>query len=146
VGARGCDGIEASRQVLHQQYFFDTRFLPYGAQLIPLAAILGTLGQAAENQGAQRKLARWFWSGVFGELYGGTTETRYARDLPEVVAWIKGDHAEPRTVQEAQFSPGRLRTLRTRGSAAYKGIYALPSRLRTRTPPRLSNHLGYRRH
>jgi hypothetical protein len=31
----------------------------------------------------------------------------------------------PWTVEEAQFAPGRLRTLRTRGSAAYKGIYAL---------------------
>jgi hypothetical protein len=28
-------------------------------------------------------------------------------------------------VAEAQFAPGRLLTLRTRGSAAYKGIYAL---------------------
>jgi hypothetical protein len=62
---------------------------------------------------------------VFGELYAGTTETRFARDLPELVAWIKGSPEEPRTVQEAQFAPDRLLTLRTRGSAAYKGIYAL---------------------
>ncbi|RAS59241.1 hypothetical protein C8D87_115101 [Lentzea atacamensis] len=71
------------------------------------------------------KISRWYWSGVFGELYGGTTETRFARDLPELVAWVAGHGAEPRTVQEAQFFSSRLWTLRTRGSAAYKGLYAL---------------------
>ena len=72
----------------------------------------------------ERKITRWFWCGVFGELYGGTTETRFSRDLPDVVGWVRGG-AEPRTVTEAQFAPGRLLTLRTRGSAAYKGLYAL---------------------
>jgi hypothetical protein len=62
---------------------------------------------------------------VFGELYGGTTETRFARDVPEVVAWVTGQGDEPRTVQEAQFFSSRLWSLRTRGSAAYKGLYAL---------------------
>jgi hypothetical protein len=41
------------------------------------------------------------------------------------VACIRSTGPLPRTVDEAQFSPGRLLTLRTRGSAAYKGIYAL---------------------
>jgi hypothetical protein len=59
-----------------------------------------------------------------GELYGGTTETRFSRDLPDVIDWVRGG-PEPRTVTEAVFSPARLLTLRTRGSAAYKGIYAL---------------------
>ena len=26
---------------------------------------------------------QWFWSGVFGELYGGANETRFALDMPE---------------------------------------------------------------
>ena len=55
----------------------------------------------------------------------GYHRDRFARDLPEMVAWIRGAETEPRTVQEAQFAPGRLDTPRTRGSAAYKGIYAL---------------------
>jgi hypothetical protein len=119
-------GFKAAAKVLHQQHMFDTKFLPYGTQLIPLAAILTLLDEKEANTiGAQQKLARWLWCGVFGELYGGTTETRFARDVPEVVAWIRGAPEEPRTLQEAQFAPGRLDTLRTRGSAAYKGIYAL---------------------
>jgi hypothetical protein len=119
------DGLKAAARFLHEQYLYDTKFLPYGSQLIPLAAILAVAGKEADTSVARARLARWYWCGVFGELYGGTTETRFARDVPEVLDWIRGGDVEPRTVQEAQFNPGRLRTLRTRGSAAYKGVYAL---------------------
>jgi len=118
-------GLQAAAKFLHRRFIFDTKFLPYGSQLIPLSAIYAVLGREAETVEAEHKIAQWFWSGVFGELYGGTTETRFARDLPEVVDWVRGAEEEPRTVQEAQFAPGRLRTLRTRNSAAYKGLYAL---------------------
>jgi hypothetical protein len=118
-------GLKSAAQFLHGEHLFEPRFLPYGSQLIPLAAVLAVLGPDAETLGARQKIARWYWSGVFGELYGGTTETRFARDLPDVVAWVRGTGEEPRTVQEAQFTASRLRTLRTRGSAAYKGIYSM---------------------
>ncbi len=118
-------GLRAAAKFLHRQHLFDTKFLPYGTQLIPLAAILAVLDKDGQIAGAQEKLARWYWCGVFGELYGGTTETRFSRDLPEVTNWIRGAGTLPRTVSEALFAPGRLLTLRTRGSAAYKGIYAL---------------------
>ena len=81
--------------------------------------------RTARVAGAQQKLARWYWCGVFGELYGGTTETRFSRDLPDVDRLDPRNRLQPRTVDEAQFAAGRLLTLRTRGSAAYKGIYAL---------------------
>ncbi|MFF3608528.1 DUF262 domain-containing protein [Streptomyces sp. NPDC002463] len=118
-------GFKHAAKFLHQQFVFDTRFLPYGTQLIPLAAILALAGDDAQSAGAQHKLARWYWCGVFGELYGGSTETRFSHDLPDVVGWIRGTAGEPRTVGAAEFAPSRLLTLRTRNSAAYKGIYAL---------------------
>ncbi|KAF2777762.1 DUF262 domain-containing protein [Streptomyces sp. OM5714] len=118
-------GFKDAAKFLRQQYLFDTKFLPYGTQLIPLAAILSMLGEHAEPAGAQQKLARWYWCGVFGELYGGSTETRFSHDLPETVGWVRGVGAEPRTIRDARFSESRLLTLRTRNSAAYKGIYAL---------------------
>jgi hypothetical protein len=67
---------------------------------------------------------RWFWCGLLGEQYGSATETRFAKDLPEVLAWIDGG-PEPDTVRDAAFTPERLLSLRSRGSAAYKGVYAL---------------------
>ena len=52
-------------------------------------------------------------------------ETRYAIDLPQVIEWIKKNGPEPKTIYDANFSPSRLHTLKTRNSAAYKGVYAL---------------------
>jgi hypothetical protein len=103
---------------------FDPRDLPYRTQMIPLAAIMVVLGDHAEKDGVRAKLARWYWCGVLGELYGGAIETRFAKDLPEVLRWIEGG-PEPDTVADANFVPGRLLTLQTRNSAAYKGISAL---------------------
>ena len=119
------DGFKRAAFFLHSEHVFDAKFLPYGSQLVPLAAILTVLDKKVLTEGEKDKLAQWYWCGVFGELYGGTTETRFSRDLPDVVEWMRGDEEVPRTVEEAQFRPDRLLSLRTRNSAAYKGVYSL---------------------
>lgn len=43
----------------------------------------------------------------------------------DLVAWIRDGGPEPSTVADANFVSTRLLTLRTRNSAAYKGIHAL---------------------
>ncbi len=100
------------------------RDLPYRTQVTPLAAILAVLDEKADTDSVNRKLARWYWCGVFGELYGSAVETQFAKDLPEFLAWLTGG-AEPSAIVDANFVPERLLTLRTRNSAAYKGFYAL---------------------
>ena len=72
------------------------------------------------------RLIRWYWCGVLGELYGSAIETRFARDIEMVPAWVRDDaNPVPRTVQDANFTESRLHSLRTRNAAAYKGIAAL---------------------
>jgi len=83
------------------------------------------LNKQGTNAAAREKLVRLFWSAVLGELYGSTTETRLARDVPELVDWIAGTGSAPRSMDEALFQTDRLRTRRSRLSAAYKGIHAL---------------------
>ena len=122
---KAVEALLTTAEFLYGQCVYDTKFLPYGTQIIPLAAIFATLGEEAENRVARKAISRWFWCGILGEMYGGSTESRFARDLPDVVSWARGGDTQPRTVEEAQFSAGRLDTLRTRNSAAYKGIYAL---------------------
>jgi len=118
-------GLLDANEFLRSQYIFDEKYLPYGSQLIPLAAIFASLGKDSETHAAQEKIARWFWSGVLGELYGGAIETRFGLDLPEVVEWVKGSKTFPRTIEDANFTSSRLLTLSSRLSAAYKGIFAL---------------------
>ena len=119
------DGFVRAARFLYGQKIFKARDLPYRTQLVPLAAIFTALGKDGEAEGARRKIARWYWCGVLGELYGGGIESRFARDLPEVVALVRGEAAEPVTIAESSFQAGRLLTLRTRNSSAYKGLYAL---------------------
>jgi hypothetical protein len=118
-------GFVRAARFLYGQKIFKARDLPYRTQLVPLAAIFVDLGKDGETESARQKIARSYWCGVLGELYGGAIESRFARDLPEVVAMVHGDAVEPITIQDSSFQSSRLLTLRTRNSSAYKGIYAL---------------------
>ncbi|MDQ6949415.1 MAG: hypothetical protein M3256_24985, partial [Actinomycetota bacterium] len=111
-------------QFLGQEHIYRGADLPYRTQLVPLAAIRVILGDKADLHGNAQRLEHWYWCGVLGELYGGAIETRFARDLEQVVDWVHGG-PKPGTVTEASFRAPRLLTLRTRNSAAYKGVYAL---------------------
>lgn len=120
------EGYKMARRFLYSQYVFRMRDLPYTTQLIPLASICAEIGKTTFNQPqAQKILSRWFWCGIMGEMYGGANETRYANDMEDVVAAIRGQESQNRTVNAAYFSATRLISLQTRNSAAYKGIMAL---------------------
>ena len=96
--------VEASK-FLAGECFFSRRELPYGTQLVPLAATMTLLKERWREPKVHQKLARWFWSGVLGELYGGAVETRVAVDLEELMNWFENDTAIPRTVTDASFDP-----------------------------------------
>ncbi len=117
------NGLLMAARLLTREKVFDVYVLPYQTQLIPLSAICAILGDRFKEDPVKQKLAQWYWCGVFGELYGGANETRYALDIQHVIAWIEGGD-EPATIRDANFSPPRLLTLQTRNSAAYKGLMA----------------------
>ncbi|HEX8086137.1 MAG TPA: DUF262 domain-containing protein [Solirubrobacteraceae bacterium] len=117
-------GFEWAAQFLAREKVFDADDVPYRTQLVPLAALRCILGGATDEYANDRRLRQWYWCGVLGELYSGAVETRFARDIEQVPAWIDGGTA-PRTVSDAAFEATRLLSLRTRNSAAYKGVHAL---------------------
>ena len=129
------EGFAKAARFLYGQKIFNAKDLPYQSQIVPLAAILAHLGEAGETEGTQQKITQWYWCGVFGEMYGSTTDTRFANDFTEVTAWVQEDHPsgpgvrksqnEPRTIRDANFHANRILNLRTRNSAAYKGVHAL---------------------
>ncbi|MEV5712347.1 hypothetical protein AB0L41_00530 [Amycolatopsis mediterranei] len=41
------EGLKAAARFLHAQHIFDTRFLPHGSQLIPMAAVFALPRQQA---------------------------------------------------------------------------------------------------
>jgi hypothetical protein len=123
------EGFFEADRFLRMEGFYSQKYLPYRTQLVPLAAIMVHLGERWLEPIIWSKLSRWYWCGVLGELYGGAVETRIALDLQDILAWIDQVGAlEPKTVVDAGFQPSRLDTLRTRTSAAYRGIYVLLQR------------------
>jgi hypothetical protein len=112
--------VKAAR-FLTRQKVFDTRNLLYATQLVPLAAICAVLDGRFEDDTVRGKLARWYWSGVFGEMYGGANESRYAFDIVEVMKWIDASADEPRTIRDSNFAPLRLLSLQSRLSGLTKG-------------------------
>ena len=71
------------------------------------------------------KISRWYWCGVFGEMYAGTTDTQISKDFSEVVSWLREEIDLPSTVEEAIFQSNRLLEVQNRRRAVYKGVYAL---------------------
>lgn len=117
-------GFVQAAKFLHMLHIYRIFDLPYQSQIVPLAAILADIGDAWEHEANRAMLVRWYWNGVFGELYGSAVETRIARDFMEVPTWLNGG-PEPSTVSETMFRSDRLKTMRMRLSAAYKGVNAL---------------------
>lgn len=117
-------GFLQAAKFLHMQHIYRIFDLPYQSQIVPLAAIIADMGDAWEHEANRSKLVRWYWNGVFGELYGSAVETRIARDFMEVPVWMQGG-VEPSTVSETMFRADRLKTMRMRLSAAYKGLNVL---------------------
>jgi hypothetical protein len=118
------DGFIKAAKFLHMLHIYRISDLPYQTQIIPLAAILADIGDDWQHEGNRGKLVQWYWNGVFGELYGSAIETRIGKDFLEVPAWLKGG-PEPDTVSETIFRADRLKSMRMRLSAAYKGMNAL---------------------
>lgn len=115
---------------LTERHIHTDRFVPYATQTVPLTVARVLLGSDADKYAVKDRVQQWFWCGVLGEQYGSTTETKFARDVDQLPAWARAavsgaDASVPDTVAGASFSETRLLTLRTRLSAAYKGVYAL---------------------
>lgn len=121
------EGFVWAASFMADRHIFDTKFLPYPKQLVPLAAVKVVMGADADLIGVRDRIVQWFWCGILGELYGGAIETRFVRDLQQVPTWARNEEGAvtPNTVQDATFVESRLHSLRTRNAAAYKGIYAL---------------------
>ncbi len=120
-------GFVDAEKILEEERIFLESDLPYTTQFVPMAVICTILNfdKKLGITNIKNKIKKWYWCGVFGEMYGGANETRYVNDVVGVIEWIKDDKKLPKTVQEAYFNPIRLLSLQTRQSAAYKGIMAL---------------------
>ena len=118
------NGFMEAAKFLNRQFIFTQFNVPYNTQIVPLGSLYAELGKELKPANAQERLEQWYWCGVLGESYGSAVETQFANDLVQVARFVRGG-IEPNLLTQANFVPERLLTLRSRNSAAYKGIYAL---------------------
>ena len=91
-----------------------------------IVSILEELKKAYKaKEDKDQKISRWYWCGVFGEMYAGAAGTQIANDFSEVTSWLREEIDLPSTVREANFQSNRLLEVQSRASAVYKGVYAL---------------------
>lgn len=120
------ENFPAVARHLRDLHIHTARDVPYRSQIVSLLIITTLLGEKAEQYAVRARLNQWFWCGVLGEQYGSTVESKLAKDAEQVPAWSLGETSEqPESVIRASFAESRLGSLRTRISAAYKGVYAL---------------------
>ena len=102
------------------------KWLPYQTMLPPLAAVLARTGslKTAESGAQREKLKRWFWCSVFGQVYEAAANSKSAKDVVEVLAWLAGGDP-PESVATLRFDPRALRDVTPRQRALYRGVICL---------------------
>lgn len=102
------------------------KWLPYQTMVAPLAAVFARSGlPKTPLAGAQReKFKRWFWCAVYGQAYENAPNTRSAKDVTELTAWLAGGDL-PETVSSLRFDPKSLRDVTPRQRAIYRGTICL---------------------
>ncbi|QPK84066.1 DUF262 domain-containing protein [Corynebacterium qintianiae] len=122
-------GFAAAAEFLAERRMLDTSQVPYTAQVIPLAVVLARLAErpgVLEGDQARDRLNRWFWSGVFGELYGAHSPMiRAGADVDEVTPWVAGEtEMVPRTVEDARCTRARIAAAGP-DSGVFRALFAL---------------------
>ncbi len=102
------------------------KWLPYQTMLPPLAAVLARSGspKTAEAGAHREKLKRWFWCSVFGQAYESSPNSRSAKDVTELQAWLAGGDP-PEAVDALRFDPRVLRDVTPRQRSVYRGVINL---------------------
>ena len=117
-------GFVQAAKFLHMLHIYRIFDLPYQSQIVPLGGHSRRhrrcLGARGEPRQAGAVVLEWR---VRRALWLGGRDAHRARFM-EVPAWLKGG-PEPSTVSETMFRADRLKTMRMRLSAAYKGVNAL---------------------
>ena len=99
---------------------------PYSTMVTPLAIMSVHIGSlSGDRSHAYEKLHYWYWSSVFRERYGGSTETISQRDFVQLKKWIADDRAVPDAVPTDEKQIQRDLSEVVRAGAVYRGILCL---------------------
>jgi len=118
------EGFIKARHFFNRLHITHSRDVPYLPAAKTLAAVYALWDGHELNAAATQRLERWFWCISLGETYGSSTDTRVARDVLELLPWLRNEGPLPRAIEEISIRADRMDRLTTRIAAGYKAIYA----------------------
>ena len=99
--------------------------MPYPVLIVGLSAAFALLKKKERDATANEKFAKWFWISALSEVLMSGSDSRLARDIPDLVRWVRDDISKPSTVTQEQFYEGKLDVLKDRKKDTFKAVYAL---------------------
>lgn len=100
-----------------------SKWLPYKPMIITLTSLF-----KLDNKDIN-KINNWYWSCVFSERYGSSTETKLTKDYKDLKQWFLDDNKIPESVKDARElldnNVFKLTDKRNSGNSAYKGVFNL---------------------
>ncbi len=117
-------GFVKARHFFNRLHITRARDVPYLPAAKTLAAVYALWDGPDLNLLANERLERWFWCISLGETYGSSTDTRVARDVLELLPWLKNNGPLPRAIEEVSIRADRMDRLTTRIAAGYKALNA----------------------
>jgi hypothetical protein len=121
------DGLSAILTILRDECgVLVPGLIPYATILIPMAAVWASQATVkGADAGANRiQLLRWFWCAVFGQQYENAPNSQAEKDFVELKSWMSGG-GEPASVQSLTIESLKLRGVRPKQRAVYRGVMSL---------------------
>jgi hypothetical protein len=100
-----------------------SKWLSYKPMIITLTSLF-----KLENKDIN-KINSWYWSCIFSERYGSSTETKLTKDYKDVKQWFMDDNKIPESIQDARElldnNVFKLTDKKNSGNSSYKGVFNL---------------------
>ena len=128
---KAVDSIEGALQRMHSTasggYGIVPALTPPYSTMVPPLAIMYTHIESltGDRSQAYEKLHYWYWSSVFRERYGGSTETISQRDFVQFKKWLADNRAIPDAVPTIETQIQRELSEVVRAGAVYRGVLCL---------------------
>ena len=123
--SRALDGFLETGRFLSDRGILLHSNMPYPVLIVGLSATFALLKKTERNASAKDKIAQWFWVSALSEVLVSGSDSRLARDIPDLVNWVRNNRNKPSTVAQGQFYEGKFTELKDRTKDTFKAVYAL---------------------
>lgn len=102
-----------------------TRYIPYHAMVVPLAALLAKIEEMGKKKALYDKLDKWYWAAVFSERYESSADTYSSGDYTDISEWLAGVKTPDWIGRVSSSLNSETLDMSDTRSAIYRGVMCL---------------------